>query len=215
MKKSTIISLGIVFLSFGIAFYFYGSMPETVASHWNAQGQVNGSMSKFWGLFLMPLISSVMFLLFWAIPKVDPLKANIDKFRKYFDALIVLIFVFLFYIYLLTIFWNLGYRFDMSRFLAPAMGVLFYACGFMIEKAKRNYSIGIRTPWTLYSDAVWDKTHKLGGKLFKTAGSLALLGVIFPDRAIFFILIPVILAAIFSFVYSYLVYRKEIKNHDA
>jgi len=209
MKKSSIVILGIILLSFGIAVYFYPSMPERMASHWGFGGEADGYANKFWGLFLMPMISCAMFLLFWAIPKIDPLKANIDKFRKYFDILIVLIIAFLFYIYLLSIFWNLGFQFNMSRFLAPAMGVLFYGCGFMIEKAKRNYSIGIRTPWTLSSDAVWDKTHKLGSKLFKTAGSLAVLGAIFPGQAMFFILIPVISAAIFSVVYSYTAYRKE------
>lgn len=207
MRKITIINLGIVFLSLGTAFYFYGVMPETVASHWNAQGQVDGYMSKFWGMFLMPLISLAMLFLLLIIPKIDPLKANIEKFKKYFDVLISAILIFLFYIYLLTIFWNLGYEFNMSRFMAPAMGMLFYACGFLIGKSKRNYFIGIRTPWTLYSDEVWDKTHKLGAKLFKLAGLLALFGAIFPKQAILFILVPVIAATIFLLAYSYFVYR--------
>jgi uncharacterized membrane protein len=97
----------------------------------------------------------------------------------------------------------------MSQLIAPAMGVLFFYTGELIGKSKRNWSIGIRTPWTLSSDAVWDKTHKLGAKLFKISGAIALLGFIFPDFAFYFVLIPVMFSAIYSFLYSYLEYQKE------
>jgi uncharacterized membrane protein len=71
MRKSEIIILGIILISFIVGIYFYPQMPEKMASHWNTQGQINGYMSKFWGLFLMPLISVGLFLLFIAIPKID------------------------------------------------------------------------------------------------------------------------------------------------
>lgn len=184
-------------------------MPAKMASHWNIRGEVDGYMSKFWGLFLMPLISVGMFLLFVLIPKIDPLKANIEKFRKYFDGFIVLVMIFLFYIYLLTIFWNIGLRFNMGQLMIPAMAILFYYCGILIENAKRNWSIGIRTPWTLSNEKVWDKTHQLGGKLFKIVGIVAFLGIIFPNYAFFLILFPVIAVSIYTVIYSYFKYRKE------
>lgn len=211
MKKSLIIIWAVILISFGLACYFYPLMPARMASHWGTSGEVNGYMGKALGLFLMPIITLVMFLMFWLIPKIDPLKANVEKFRKYFDAFVVSIIVFLFYIYLLTIFWNLGFRFSMTQFMAPAMAILFYFCGVLVDKAKRNYFIGIRTPWTLASDTVWDKTHKVGGKLFKTAGSLAFLGVFFPGQAFLLIMIPVLSATVFLFVYSYFAYRQETK----
>ncbi len=126
MKKINILIFFIILLSFGVGAYFYPQMPERIVSHWNSQGQQNGYMSKFWGLFLMPIISLIMFLLLLLIPKMDPLKANVEKFRKYFDWFILAIIIFFFYIYILTIFWNLGYKFDLLRFLIPAMGFLFY-----------------------------------------------------------------------------------------
>jgi uncharacterized membrane protein len=86
MRKSEIIIFGIILLSFAIGIYYYPQMPEKLASHWNAQGQVNGYMSKFWGLFLMPIISMGMLLLFILIPRIDPLKSNIQEFRKYYDG---------------------------------------------------------------------------------------------------------------------------------
>lgn len=213
MKKSNIIIILIILASFIIGIYFYPRTPDEIASHWNSRGQVDDYMSKFWGLFLMPIISIGLFLLFILIPKIDPLKENIDKFKKYFDGFMVLMIVFLFYIYLLTIFWNIGLRFDMGQLMTPALGLLFYYCGILIENAKKNWFIGIRTPWTLSSDKVWEKTHKIGAKLFKIVAIIAFFGVVFPEYAIFLVMIPVILAAVYTIVYSYIEYRKE-KNMD-
>jgi len=117
--------------------------------------------------------------------------------------------LFLLYIYLLTLFWSLGYRFDMGRLMAPALAILFYYCGVLTEHAKKNWFIGIRTPWTLSSDYVWEKTHQIGGKLFKIAGAIAILGVFFPRFSFHFILIPAIFAGIYTMAYSYFAYRKE------
>ncbi len=184
-------------------------MPAKMASHWNIRGEVDNYISKFWGLFLMPFISIGMFLLFILIPKMDPLKANIEKFRKYFDRFIILIILFLFYLYLLTIFWNFGNKFSMNQVLPPAFGILLFYCGILIENAKRNWSIGIRTPWTLSNEKVWEKTHRLGGKLFKMVGIIALFGIFFPNYAFFLVLVPAILVVIYTIVYSYFEYRKE------
>jgi uncharacterized membrane protein len=212
MKKTELVILGIILVSFILGIYFYPLMPEKIASHWNAQGQVNGYLPKFWGLFLMPFLSIALFLLFVFIPKIDPLKSNIKRFRKYYDRFILLIIAFLFYVYLLTIFWNIGMRFNLGQGLVPAFAILFYYCGILIENAKRNWSIGIRTPWTLSNEKVWEKTHKVGGKLFKIAGVIALFGALFPDYALFYIIIPVILVVAYAFVYSYLEYQKETKR---
>lgn len=215
MRKSEIIIVGIISLSLAIGIYFYPQMPERMASHWNAEGQVNGYMSKFFGMLLMPFISIALLLLFILIPKIDPLKANIEKFRKHYDNFVLLIILFLFYLYLLTIFWNIGARFSMIQLLSPAFAVLFYYCGVLVENAKRNWFIGIRTPWTLSNEKVWSKTHKIGGKLFKIAGTIALFGIFFQGYALFFILLPVILVAAYTVIYSYFEYQKETKYSKA
>jgi len=209
MKKNKIIILGIISLSFIIAIYLYPLMPEKMASHWNIQGEVDAYMSRFWGLFLMPIVSIGLLFLLILIPKIDPLKENIEKFRKYFDGFIVLMIAFLFYIHLLTVFWNIGIRFNMTQLMMPALGILFYYCGILIENAKRNWFIGIRTPWTLSSEVIWNKTHKIGGKLFKLAGMIAFLGIFFPKYAILFVIIPVISVAVYTIVYSYFEYQKQ------
>jgi len=210
MRRSELIAVGIVVILFAVGIYMYPQLPDTIASHWNAQGQVNGYMSKFWGLFFLPLISVGLVLLFVAIPRIDPLKANIEKFRTFYDRFFVLFMVFFFYFYLLTILWNMGVQYNFNQVLAPAFGGLFYYIGVMIEHAKRNWFVGIRTPWTLSSENVWDKTHAIGAKLFKIVGVVALLGVLFPNYTIFFVLVPVLVVAVYLIVYSYFAYQREM-----
>ncbi len=212
MKKSYLIISIIILTSLATGFYFYPQVPDKMASHWNAKGEVDGYMSKFWGVFLMPIIILAMFLLFLLVPKIDPLKANIEKFRKYFDIFIIFISLFLLYIYLLTLFWNKGMRFDMGQVMMPAVGLLIFYCGVLISKAKRNWFIGIRTPWTLSNDTVWEKTHRLGGKLFKISGIVILLGILLKNLMIWFVLIPVIVSSIYLVVYSYFEFQREQKR---
>jgi len=211
MRKSEITILGIILLSLIISIYFYPQMPEKMASHWNAQGQVDGYMSKFWGLFLIPFILVGLALLFVTIPRIDPLKANIEKFRKCYDGFIILFLVFMFSIHFQVILWNLGIKISPIVIVPIGIGILFFYIGILCENAKRNWFIGIRTPWTLSSERVWEKTHKIGGKLFKIAGAIAFVGVFFQSYALFFILVPVISVALYTIIYSYVEYQKETK----
>lgn len=211
MKKTEILILLIILISFGMGFYFYPQMPDKMASHWNIRGEVDGYMPKFLCLFLMPIISVVLFLMFLLVPRIDPLKENIEKFREYFDWFVVLIIGFLFYIYALTIFWSFGYRFDMGQILSPALAILFYYAGILISNAKKNWSIGIRTPWTMSNESVWNKTNKLGGKMFKISGVICLFGIVFPAYAFWFVIVPVFFTAVYTIVYSYFTYKKETR----
>ncbi len=210
MRKAEITILCLVLFSFLLGVYFYPQMPETMASHWNAQGEVNGYMSKFWGLFLMPLIFLGLALFFIAIPRIDPLKANIEKFREYYDLFIILFFLFMLAIYLQTILWSLGIKISPNAFSPVGLGVFFFYTGILLENAKRNWFIGFRTPWTLSSEKVWDKTHQIGSKLFKISGIIAFLGVFFQPLAVYFVLIPIISAVTYLTIYSYLEYQKEV-----
>jgi len=212
MKKTYILLAVIVLLSFAISLYLYPQVPDKLASHWNAAGEVDGYMEKTWALFLMPVFGVAMLLLFMLIPNIDPLKQNIEEFRKYYDGFIITMMLFLFYIHLLTILWNLDFVFNMSQAIAPAFGVVFFYCGILIENSKRNWFIGIRTPWTLMDDEIWKKTHDIGGKMFKASGIIALAGVLLPDYAIYLMLFPVILASLYTVVYSYLEYNKKYKK---
>jgi len=199
----------ILLISFFMSFYFYPQMPEEIAIHWNLSGEPDSYTPKLLGVFLMPIFSSILLLFFLIIPKIDPLKQNIQIFRKYYDWFIVLMIGFFFYLHLIILLWNSGMRFSMVQAFAPAFALLFYYCGVLVENAKRNWFIGIRTPWTLSSEKVWDKTHKLGGKLFKMVGLIALLGIFFEGYAVVFLIVPVIIVAFYLIIYSYFEYQKE------
>jgi uncharacterized membrane protein len=189
----------------------WNRLPEQMASHWNISDQVDGYMSKFWGVFMGPLITLGIFGLFLVIPSIDPLKVNIAQFREVFNLFIVLIVAFMLYIYGLTLAWNLGYTsFKMSTSMLPAFGLLFIFIGLMLRQAKRNFFIGIRTPWTLSSDTVWEKTHQLGAILFMISGALAFIGSLFGGVTAFWLFfVPLIGSTIFLFIYSYVLYRRE------
>ncbi len=213
-SRTTLIIVSILMIASTLAgLLLWNQLPEPMASHWGPSDQVDGYMSKFWGVFLMPLITLGMLLLFLIIPAIDPLKANIDQFREYFNAFIALMTGFMVYVYGLTLIWNLGYTgFRMSSAMLPALGLIFVFTGILVGKAKRNYFIGIRTPWTLASDSVWNETHRLGGKLFIASGLLALLGAFFPNYAFAFVLIPVLGTTLFTVIYSYYLFQKEAKS---
>ena len=184
-----------------------------MASHWNENDQVDGYMSKFWGVYMMPLVTLGLFLLFLLIPNIDPLKANIAQFRGTFNLFITVIIAFMAYVYVLTLRWNLGYTdLGIGQAMLPAMGLLFIVIGSMLRKAKRNWFIGIRTPWTLSSDSVWDEVHRLGGILFMFSGVIAVIGGFFGGMVAFWsIMIPIFGTSIFLVGYSYVLYQREIK----
>lgn len=208
MGRSRAVILGVIILSFITSVYFYPTMPEKMVSHWNMQGQPDGFITRFLGLILMPIILIGLALFFIAIPRIDPLKTNIEKFKKYYDGFIILLFLFLFSIHLQIILWNIGVEISPNITFPIGFGFLFFYIGVLCENAKRNWFIGIRTPWTLSSDKVWDETHKIGGKLFKIASVIAFIGVFFQSYALYFIIIPVILIGVATMVYSYFEYQK-------
>ncbi|MBL8101606.1 MAG: SdpI family protein [Anaerolineales bacterium] len=210
-KTTSIIVLTLIAVALIAGLALWNQLPEQMASHWNANDQVDGTMPKFWGVWMMPLITLGMFALFLVVPNIDPLKANIAQFRETFNVFIALIAAFMLYIHALTLVWSLGYQdFKMSAAMLPFMGILFIAIGFLLRKAKRNFFIGIRTPWTLSSDTVWDKTHQLGSVLFMLSGAFAILGGFFGGMIAFWLMfVPLIGSTIFLVIYSYIVYRQE------
>jgi uncharacterized membrane protein len=212
-RNTTILVLVMIVAATLAGLLLWNKLPEQMASHWDVNDQANGYMPKFWGVFMMPLVTLGMSVLFIVIPAIDPLKANIAKFREAFNLFIALMVAFMLYIHALTLAWSLGHtNFKMSTSMLPAMGLLFIFIGSMLRKAKRNFFIGIRTPWTLSSDYVWDKTHQLGATLFMASGVLAFIGGIFGGIVAFwFLFVPLIGSTIFLLVYSYVLYQRETK----
>jgi uncharacterized membrane protein len=214
LSKPMILSSGILLLLFAASIILFPFLPETLASHWNAHGVADGYMPKAWALFLLPVIALGITLLLAILPRIDPLSGNIQEFRDTYEWFAAGILAFFLYLHLLTLAWNLGFRFPMVQALCPAFAALYYGCGVLMVHTKRNWFIGIRTPWTLSSDGVWARTHERGALLFKASGILALAGVLSTDLAFILILVPVILSAAYTVVYSYLDYRKETRERS-
>ena len=212
-RTTTIIVLIMIAAATLAGLLLWNRLPDQMASHWNINDQVDGYISKFWGVFMLPLIALGMYLLFLFVPSIDPMKANIAQFREAFNVFIVLIVGFMVYLYGLTLAWNLGYtNFRMSGAMLPAIGLLFIFIGFMMRQAKRNFFIGIRTPWTLSSDTVWNETHRVGAVLFMISGALAFLGGLFGGVTAFWMMFaPIIGSTIFLLVYSYVIYQRETR----
>ena len=212
-RTTTIVVLLMILIATAAGLLLWNQLPEQMPSHWNIHDEVDGYTSKFWGVLMVPFLTLGMFGLFLVIPNIDPNKANIAEFREAFNLFIALFVAFMLYVHGLILAWGLGYTsFRFSNALLPAMGLLFIFIGFMLSRAKRNFFIGIRTPWTLSSDTVWEKTHQLGAVLFMASGVMAFLGGFFGGVTAFWMLFaPLTGSTIFLFVYSYVLYQRETK----
>jgi uncharacterized membrane protein len=212
-KNTSIIVLSLIVSAVIAGAVLWNQLPDQVPSHWNMNDEIDGYVSRIWGVLLMPLIALGLFVLLSVVPNLDPLKANVAQFRETFNLFIIFIVGFLLYIHALTLMAALGTDFQMSSALLPGIGLLFIFIGYLLRKAKRNFFIGIRTPWTLSSDSVWDKTHQLGSVLFMLSGACALLASLFGGMAAFaWMFVPLIGSTLFLVIYSYVLYRAETRS---
>lgn len=201
---------GIIALSVLGSFLAYGKTPDMIASHWGTSGEPDGFMPKFPGLFVLPVMTVVLFFFFLLIPKIDPLKKNIESFRLAYDEFVLVFVLFMVYLHTAMLAWNIGYAFDMGVVVTIGLSFLFIYAGRLLRRSKRNWFIGIRTPWTLSSDRVWEKTHTLGATLFEVGGVLMITAAIFFRGALFPIILAVTIgSSLVSVVYSYVLYRRE------
>lgn len=207
MKFSKIFPLFTIIILTLVSIYLYPYLPDVLATHWGANGQVDGYSSKAVALFIMPVISLFLYLLFLLLPKLPQYKKNWLDFDQYYYLFVSLISAFLFYLYLLTMFWHLGLRFNMLQALSPFLAILFFYSGHLSQVSKRNWFVGIRTPWTLKNDKVWESTNTFGGKYLKIVGGLNLLSFVWPNLAVWFLLAPIIVFVPVIFIYSYLQYN--------
>ncbi|MFC6614250.1 SdpI family protein [Halopenitus salinus] len=189
-------------------------LPTRMATHWNAAGQPDGTMSKPAALVLIPAMTAGLLIVFALIPRVDPLRANIASFRSVYDWFVVVFTAFMTVIHGGIIAFNLGYEFDFTLLVLAAVAGLFYYVGVLLTHAKRNWFVGIRTPWTLSSDEVWNRTHRLGGRLFKLTALVALVGLLFGEYAIYFLVVPALLTAGITIVYSYYLYEQLERDSE-
>src|SRR3989344_6087341 len=173
----------------------YPHLPLIAASHWDAAGNVNGTMPRFWAAFLLPLISLGLWGVWVLLPRIDPIAPGFKSFRYAYDFFWIMLTAFLSYVYALTLWANFDPNTDIAHLITPAIALIFVTLGALLPLIKRNWFIGIRTPWTISSDLVWDKTHRIGSWLFMLAG-LVTFGATYtsPTIALWLTIAPIILA---------------------
>ena len=188
-------------------------LPERVPSHWDAAGEINGYSSREQALWFMPVMVLALAAMMLGLPMLDPLRKNIDSFRPAYHWMVIGTTLFMEYLHVLTLLAGTGVQVNMSRMMIPAISLLLVGIGFVIEKAKPNWFIGIRTPWTLSSPTVWEKTHCLGAKTMKISGLVSLLGFLVPAEGGFYVSIAVItLGSLIPVAASYIYYQAEQKD---
>lgn len=190
-------------------------LPDQLVTHWSAAGEPNGTMAKTTALAFIPILSTVLLVLFAGLPRIGPLRENIESFRPVYDWFVVVFTAFMATLHGGILAFNLGYEFDFTLFVLAAVALLFYYAGILLSQAKRNWFIGIRTPWTLSSDEVWDRTNHLGSRLFKLTAVVALLGLLFGEYAVYFLIVPTLLTAGITVVYSYYLYAQIESQSDS
>ncbi len=209
MDKYYIVSLILIIISALVGLWLYPQMPNMMPSHWNTAGQIDAYSPKATTLFAMPIIAFLMLLLFIWLPKADPKQENVAFNKPYYQKVVLVLILFFVYLYALTIATSMGYSFNMTQFLIPGMGFLFFVLGKQMEKIKQNWFFGVRVPWTIQNEVVWDKTHKIASKLFKAFGILLIgVGLGLPQYVFVVMMALIIAIVVFCFIYPYLEWKK-------
>ena len=217
MKISNLILVLIFILTpFAYALYLFPSLPEIIPTHFNASGEADAWGNKS-SIFLLPLImgvvSIVVYMIFQNIKKLDPKRYSSTDDQLY-KKLALYVVIFLSILSMLIIYATAHEGVKIEKLLFPFLGLAFAGFGIYMPKIKQNYFAGFRLPWTLESEANWNATHALAGKIWMIGGLLHFLSALILEGQwvfIFFISI-VIVMVIVPTVYSYLFFKKEKAN---
>jgi len=211
--RSRWFGLVVAALGAAVSVWLYSRLPETVATHWNLQGTPDGYSSRFWAVIAMPLVTLGLTGLFNVLPKVDPKRENYAKFLDTYWLIANAVLVFTLVAHALILASGLGYTVRVDRLLPIGIGLLLAFLGNYLTRVEPNWFIGIRTPWTLSSDAVWRRVHRTAGWLFAIGGLVIAAGAFAPRSAFMPLLtIIIVIAAGIPVVQSYILWKRE--QHD-
>lgn len=211
MKNKTyrIIVYAISIIPLLIAALVYSKLPALIPTNWGINGEVTYSgKSSIW---ITSCLSLGLAILFDVVPHIDPRKQNYDKFGKYYDLFALFMVVFLLILNVVTITESFyPGTFSVGKLVVFLLGILFIFLGNILPKVKSTFFFGIKTPWTLSDANIWNKTHRLGGRLLFICGIIAIISSIFLSDAILFIVFmtSLIIAVMIPSIMSYIWYRQ-------
>jgi uncharacterized membrane protein len=194
----------------GFSLWAYPRLPELVPTHFGVDGEPNGWSSRLVAALIGPVGGLLLALVFSILPNIDPRRANYEKFSAIYWSVANVVIVFLALIHVLLLGKGIGWPVSIERVVPIAVGGLFAFVGSVLPRVRPNWFMGIRTPWTLSSDTVWQKTHRVGGVLFMLAGLCIMLTGLFASRFMLYaILIATGVAGLGSVVYSWYLWKEE------
>ncbi len=153
----------------------YRHLPEYVATHWNMRNEPNGYSAKWFLFVLGPGIMCGMMLLMRALPWLSPKNFEVDSFRATYLQIMLMLVCMMGYFQLVILWSGLGHPMNVGRAIVGGVCLLFVLLGNLMGKVRRNFYVGIRTPWTLANERVWNATHRFAAKTLVGGGLLGLL----------------------------------------
>jgi uncharacterized membrane protein len=193
--------------AFAIAGLYYGRLPERIPVHWNLYGGADGWMPKRAGAFALPLTALILTGLLIAVAPKKTNESNSGSMPRVYPTIVAAIAAFLFYVTIMVVSVGMGMELSVPSYLSIGLGVLLTVIGNSLGKITRNRIVGIRTPWTLASEEVWFRTHRVGGWLLVLAGFAATVAGLL-GRGTAFAVSAVIAAATVLTVYSFVISRR-------
>lgn len=191
------------------AAYFYPRLPDVVAIHWNISGNADAFASKDFATAFFPGIILAVSVLFAWLPTIDPKADKYAIFNHSWELVQAALLAFFAYVYFVTLYVPLHPEANIGPLIAFGMGLLFILIGNYLGKIRSNYFFGIRTPWTLADEDVWNKTQRLGGKTFVAAGFVSMLAAAFPAWT-FYVFFTAIAGAVAAPTwYSYSLFKNK------
>ena len=204
--RTNVLCLIFVAVLIAVAAYMYPSLPEQIPTHWNIQGEVDDYTPKPWGVIVLPLAAILIFVIMKLIPIVSPKGFRTDQFQDVINIFTVTLVGFMSGIGLLVLLAASGRNIQMNEMVFAAVGLLFVVLGNYMSKVRKNFFIGIRTPWTLASDEVWARTHRMGGWIFVLIGFFMFLNA-FIQFPVEWLIGSIVVLALIPVVYSFVLYR--------
>ncbi|HEX6972243.1 MAG TPA: SdpI family protein [Limnochordia bacterium] len=191
----------------------YPALPERVPSHWNLRGEVDGTLAKPWGAFLLPAVTAAVYLLLSVVPLIDPKAVRDPQFIRSYRLIKGAVVLFLAGLHGMILAAAVEQPVPIERTMPLGIGLLILVLGGILRRVRPNYFVGVRTPWTLADDAVWQKTHAFSAKLASLGGLIIMAGAFLPAAAAMgLIFIVVVGIAIASTLYSYLAWRRRVRT---
>ncbi|MGQ9487398.1 MAG: SdpI family protein [Armatimonadota bacterium] len=200
-------SMPLIICLLAYSLWLYPGLPDKVPTHWSWKGEADGWSSKPIGAFLLPGLTAALWLVFLALPWLSPRGFKVEPFRATYNLIVLLVLALMAYIHVVALQAALHPRLDVSRALIGGIFLLFGGIGLLLDRVKRNFWVGIRTPWTLASDEVWERTHRMSAKLYALVGFLGALAIWLGTSPVL-CLGCLLIAALVPVVYSLVLYKQ-------